>query len=129
MSRLKANWARRRSTRPRRSALRAAQTFVGATESADGVVEVDIESPLQSLFEKKAEAHTNCGESLRLEDRAPRSENDLALGVERKVVRSDTGRQDPAEALGFQIGFRDRVAPHSQSNWRQSRHGNHPGAG
>ena len=32
--------------------MRAAQTFVGATESADGVVEADIESPLQSGLRK-----------------------------------------------------------------------------
>ena len=33
--------------------MRAAQTFVGATESVDGVVEADIESPLQSGLRKK----------------------------------------------------------------------------
>ena len=32
--------------------MRAAQTFAGATESADGVVEADIESPLQSGLTK-----------------------------------------------------------------------------
>ena len=32
--------------------MRAAQTFVGAIESADGVVEADIESPLQSGLRK-----------------------------------------------------------------------------
>ena len=43
-------------------------------------------SHLCEVVEKEPEAHVNCDESLRIVDRAPRSENDLALEAEQKVV-------------------------------------------
>jgi hypothetical protein len=68
-------------------------------------------------------------QKIRSVDEGIARENDLALGVGRRVGRSETSLQGPAmEDLKLKVGFRGLIRSHNWWNWRQSRRGNRLGA-